>query len=608
MLLRETEATILIPPPGTSGRSVGSQLESQAESDRIIVSGTTGRRFSGLFEGTYEWTIEEESAEQFSRERVLKERIEVPDALVLVFAVSVVGAMLLWTVFFNPIAATVLLVGCVGFYAVLPFLYPTQILSLEECDYQETYTASTVPRFFLAIAGFSWAFPVVLYGVPFYTNAGSIIGVPIERLLTVAGLAIFSIGMFAIGSDLSVQRFGMVTRVRSIPIHAAMLTGGYALFFAIAAIPLVIFSSDVFFEIQVTSYALRLTMLYFTSVFIVLFGALYFVTWHLGPNQQYLANTGLAGLQSDRKPVERGFPRIWQTVRKTITIGLTLSVSILVYLSLQLYWNRFDTQLFIPLWNRNFYPIFDDPVLTLLGVVIALPIAYFFAGFVYQVGTHLWVMTRFVRESEHAHTFGENPGIEVRRLPAPFNRPTAVSIFWYNFIGVPGEILDNRGTEALTEEEYIALLEHELAHLDHGDAILSFLIKLLSPSLFIGCNVIYAVFDFRQRELDADAAVTNKQALYSLLKKSLFTDGAGIVDESDTFEKATASEEPTASMPQLRPSLPGATASPTINATLQRFFQPYFGDFAMTSAHPSPLERMAKLEESFSEESPSSED
>jgi len=605
MLLRETETTVtVLPKLNDSTTSVREDIESKAAANRILISNGSGSRFGSIFEGTYTWEITKPGPDdEPSQQRIVTERIEVPDTLSIGFGITIVLATLWWTFFYNPFAALAILFGCVLFYGGLPFLYPSQILSLDEYQQENTFTSTTIPRLLVTLVGFSWVVTVILYGLPVAITGESLWGIRIELYISLAAFGVFAAGLLAMATDLSSSRLQIVGRLQALPIHAAIITGGYAVFFALAAIPLVIFSVQVFEEIQVSLYPLEPQLPFFTSVFILIAATLYFVIWHLGPNRRYLEQTGLSGLQRDRKTAQEGSGDgfAWRPIKLGLSLVVTLGVSIGVFVALRLYWDQFGNQVFMPIWNLNFYPIGDQPAIAILAVGIFLPVSYFLLGFLYQIVTLIIGTTNLIFKSEFVGTFGEEPGIEVRTVPGSLNYGlSAFSIGFYEFIVVPEPVFEKKGTAELSDAEYTALLEHEKAHLDNGDAKLAFVIKLFSPLIFIGSNVILAFFDFRRRELKADGSVTNQNALLSVLyKESGIVSAKSVLPSESTAESSTPSALSHSLTPHLVPTTPGVAMNGSEESRLTRIFNPYFGNFAMTAAHPSPLERINALEQSI---------
>lgn len=127
-------------------------------------------------------------------------------------------------------------------------------------------------------------------------------------------------------------------------------------------------------------------------------------------------------------------------------------------------------------------------------------------------------------------------------------------------------------------DEFHAILAHEQSHIDHKEAVFSFVAPFASTILLIGQNILYAVIDFRSREFRADKEAAEKvgsEPLVNAMKKI-----KGV--RQDSVEKRL-----------LAPSFVSYDTKP--DNWFKRYLFLFYGGFAMTDAHPSVDERETAL-------------
>jgi len=226
----------------------------------------------------------------------------------------------------------------------------------------------------------------------------------------------------------------------------------------------------------------------------------------------------------------------------------------------------------------------DDPLVSLMMVLAVVPLLYIPVGVVHQTVSFAAETRRLFAHSEEITVEDDLPvsdEVQIRELEVddPVAGSFSTGINDYIFVSEP---LLRR----LDRDEIASVVAHEDGHIHHRDALLSFLIPIAAVPLLAGKNVLYAVFDFHSREYRADQYAVERvgeEPLRQALQKI-----ASATDDTDT-----SSDQPrfTAS-----PTLISASRLNTDNIGIHdRYFGAYFGNFALTEAHPSLDERIRLL-------------
>lgn len=231
------------------------------------------------------------------------------------------------------------------------------------------------------------------------------------------------------------------------------------------------------------------------------------------------------------------------------------------------------------------YAAFFTGVQPLTAVLIGmtlLPLAYVGTGLALQTATFLRDTVGLFRHS--APTTILTPGdidAQIRELKTADYRVGCYSLGGIGYIFVSTGLL-----RALDPDELEAVLAHEAGHIEHGDAFLSFLIPIAAIFLFAGKNVLYTILDFRTREFDADAYAAEHVGAEPLARAlaTLESLASEMDDEQDVRTAFSAT-----------PTFVSFSRTP-MSGFLDRYFGTYFGNFALTEAHPDVEERINVLD------------
>jgi len=204
----------------------------------------------------------------------------------------------------------------------------------------------------------------------------------------------------------------------------------------------------------------------------------------------------------------------------------------------------------------------NDLLSSLSVIYIALPLMYPVTGLFYQTVHSLRSYTQFFCNSTPIEEdFGAEASI--RRIEK-YGSPFCLSTVFNNYIFIPSQILDGE----FDKKELEAIIAHEEKHIREGEAVLFLIIPVLSILFFTGQNVIYGLFNFRQRELRADQYAkekAGKEAIISALNK--------MKERRSTGEETRLSD-------------------------LQQHFTLFYGTFAHSKAHPNLQYRIDRLRQS----------
>lgn len=244
-----------------------------------------------------------------------------------------------------------------------------------------------------------------------------------------------------------------------------------------------------------------------------------------------------------------------------IGAATVLSYLLFVYVGLILY--RFGGIVTTP---------FEQPLPALTILLVLVPVAYIPIGLLLQSFSFLLWGGYLRRNSSPIDSEGE---AEVRCLDVDYYEAASYSTGRKDYIFVSRPVLDD-----FEEDEIQAILAHEEAHVTNGDALLTFLIPIVSIVTLTGKNIFYTVIDFRGREIAADAYATKKVGEESLTR---------------ALEKFAAESETTPAWFGITPNFVPFSGTFDIDHFLEKWFGMYFGAFALAQAHPSLEERVEKI-------------
>ena len=261
-------------------------------------------------------------------------------------------------------------------------------------------------------------------------------------------------------------------------------------------------------------------------------------------------------------PTER---RTTFRVFAALGVAVSLGFGYLVYLFLSRIWLLYTV----------------DPVLALAtGVCYGWPALLVPAGIVFQLYHVTSSPVRYLIEGEKRGL--DTPDVEADVVVIPKERPNvgAASLGIYDFIVVTEMLVEELDTEHLN-----AVLAHEEAHIRRGDARLAFLAGLFSCLVLTGKNVVYSVLGYQNREFQAD-----QLAVERIGDEEVFVEALGKVRQFKMQSKAGSLSGGT---PTLISSVIDGRG--TFELNLDALFGFYYGDNAVTKAHPSVKERKDRL-------------
>ncbi|MFA1610058.1 M48 family metalloprotease [Halobellus rubicundus] len=205
-----------------------------------------------------------------------------------------------------------------------------------------------------------------------------------------------------------------------------------------------------------------------------------------------------------------------------------------------------------------------------------LPFFYVLGGVAYQLATFIYGNATLFLNSENRdlELSSEYP---VRVLDSEICMAGAVSLFFREFIVVSEGLLDE-----LEEEELEAVVAHEQAHLEYGDTRIAVLVGALSPFVFTGRNVLFSVLGFREREHRADEYAANKVGQESL---------ADALDRLQSIRYESVHNV----VPEFSPTI-NNFRSERVRNLWDRIYGFYYGNFALSDAHPSIEQRKTLLQ------------
>lgn len=349
--------------------------------------------------------------------------------------------------------------------------------------------------------------------------------------------------------------------VNRIPLTTPELSGGYASLVLLSAlVPFVVSQSYQMYAVFHYFYAIRAKVYLDLSILLLTLAILSFLLWSFMINRVFVYHRTLETLQ------ERSSRR-----RLIVTGLLPICGSYLLGSVLYLYINRFQSVLINPILKGNIYAVTDNMFAIAILLAFVLPGSYFLFGILYQTVRHtVYVASKLLRSEPIGTT--DRVDAQLRLHPESNNQAaTALTLGVREYVIVSEALW---GNSDLSSTEKQAIIEHEEAHLAKGDALLSMLVPYIATFGLIGQNILYALSNFRERELKADDYVSNPAALRSALK-TIGSDKNWMADPG----------------PNAMPSATWGSAG----GVRERFMGLFFGSFALKQAHPSIRIRRERL-------------
>jgi len=222
-----------------------------------------------------------------------------------------------------------------------------------------------------------------------------------------------------------------------------------------------------------------------------------------------------------------------------------------------------------------------------VGVAVGLstgwPVLLVVSGLLYQE-LRIWrlVLNWYLKSTEEDLCPDIELDSSVRVVNSDSPIAGAVSTGLYDFIVVSDTLVERLG-----EKELEVVLAHEEGHIQHGDAQLAFLISVFSPLLLTGKNVLFSAARFEFRETRAD-----RYAAQKLESVKQVTEGLEAMNRLSQDAKVNT-------IPGATPTVVSFDQSQSVpSSVLEQVFGFFYGDFAVTKAHPSFEERIDDLNQS----------
>lgn len=356
--------------------------------------------------------------------------------------------------------------------------------------------------------------------------------------------------------------------VDRVDIPVPELSGGYLSFVVIVSLPMIIFTNSSFlFVFFHHFYSSFLVVYFYYPVLLADIAILSFLYWSVYKNRSYIHMTILDRLEEQLHPVRKGIAIFIMVAASYAMAGLFVT-----------YWLTFEPYFIGPLVNLNILALRENALMILVLIPTAIPISYFFLGVLYQITAFSVDFIEMFRRST-PRTLELDYSFDAQIRAVDSNRYDAMSctVGFRDYIFVSTALL-----EETQPEELAAVLAHEEGHIKHRDALLSLLIPIFGTLGLTGKNLLYAVVNFQRREFRADDYAQEKvspaaldQALATIAGRQFTLDenyvhtGTNFVPFSGQFD---------------------------IDTYIERIFGLFFGDFALSRAHPDIDDRRARLQ------------
>lgn len=253
--------------------------------------------------------------------------------------------------------------------------------------------------------------------------------------------------------------------------------------------------------------------------------------------------------------VKQGKERQVGTVGRYSYLGIVVITSIINVLVLGV---LVATVVGEPVYGRPLGPALPWSVRLLL-LTASVMLAYFPAGLLFQTWLFLKEKAAMVQQSDEVELDLEVDSV-VLELPNDRYGPASLSTGVNSYILLPKPVL-----KEFDNDEIRAVIAHEQKHIQNRDALIAFYAPILGLVLMTGQNVFYSLFDFREREFEADKYAVEKVGCEEPVKQAL--------DKLDTENEGRK----------------------PVNL-LERYFGLFYGAFALSKAHPTLAERKDRID------------
>ncbi len=256
-----------------------------------------------------------------------------------------------------------------------------------------------------------------------------------------------------------------------------------------------------------------------------------------------------------------------------VEIDLRIKIGVSVFLIIGSYLVLFLGYLMIQfvLGNNGF------PLLRLSGLFIFAAVLYFPVGVVYQTARFLLEIKKiFDRSSPVKIDFDSEYKIRKTHFRDSDSRiyfAATVSTGINEFIFLSEDLIEDLG-----ENELRAVVAHEASHIHNNESRIVPLVVFASLLTFVGRNLYYGLFDFRGREFRADREAADEVSPEPLI--------CALKSFKENHTNA---------------SITGVGIAPfggelTEPEGIDRYFDLFFGDYAIREAHPAIQERIKRLQ------------
>lgn len=165
-----------------------------------------------------------------------------------------------------------------------------------------------------------------------------------------------------------------------------------------------------------------------------------------------------------------------------------------------------------------------------VGTVCAVPFGYYIGGSTLQLRGLLRQMTEFRRRGRPVSASALDLPFEPDQQLWLIDQEGFLAGAYYDPFR-SAILLSQGAVDQLTTEQLAAVVAHEESHFEHRGAFLQFIFTLGCSFTLLGKNVVFSVYDFRERELTADKhAVDRLSELYPGRGAEIFVSVLGLHD------------------------------------------------------------------------------
>jgi Zn-dependent protease with chaperone function len=224
----------------------------------------------------------------------------------------------------------------------------------------------------------------------------------------------------------------------------------------------------------------------------------------------------------------------------------------------------------------------------LLAAGLALPAAYLVAGSLYQLGQLAAMVWQIRTRSD------QQPDLNDLDLPFEPTQPVWIldeETFYAGAYWDPFDhaiVVSSGAVETLDARELAVIVAHEESHFKYQGAHRQFAFAVLPAFALMGKNVVYSIYDFRERELTADAYALQR------LEDAVDDDAPEVVVSVLQRFLRNEFDELEGSVLTFLPTLQTTAAAQGAKRALDVVFEAFYGHYA-GNVHPSNDERIRAI-------------